>query len=114
MAEPRQLPGSARQNNERVQGRPYDSSFARFPRDEVDPIDTPGGGPRGGISEGETNVPLVVIVIGIVVAFTAFGFQSPWPLLTGVTLIVVGTVWSRVRFHTGGKGSGTVRARAKR
>lgn len=109
MAEPRQLPGSARQNNERIQDRPYQSPFARFPQDEVDPIDTPGGGPRGGISEGETNTPLVVIVIGIVVAFTAFGFQSPWPLLTGVALIVVGTVWSRVRYHTGGKGTGTVR-----
>lgn len=114
MAEARQLPGPARQNNERLQGRAYDSRFSRFPSDEVDPISTPGGGPRGGISEGETNTPLVVIVIGIVIAFTAFGFQSPWPLLTGVALIVVGTVWSRVRYHTGGKGTGTVRHRAKR
>jgi len=109
MAEERPLPGTARDNNERIQERGYESEFARLPEEEVDPIPHPGGGPHGSLDRGERNLPLVVIAVGGLVAFAAFGLDSAIPLIIGLVLVVVGGVWAGLRSqtHASGKGIGT-------
>lgn len=109
MPEDRTVPGSARDNNERIQERGYEADFARLPHEEVDPISRPGAGPHGGLDQGGRNLPMAVIVVGVVVAFTAFGLNSPIPLGIGLLLLVVGAIWAGLRrqTHASGQGSGT-------
>lgn len=109
MAEERPLPGTARDNNERIQERGYESAFARLPEEEIDPIPHPGGGPHGSLDRGDRNLPLVVIAVGGLVAFTAFGLDSAIPLIIGLLLVVAGGVWAGMRSqtHASGKGIGT-------
>lgn len=102
-----QVPGRADESNERLTERGYESDFARLPDAEVETIPVPGGGPQGAIS-GQTNVPLVVVVVGFVLVFATFGFESVWVLLAGLLLILGGAVWAKIRNRTEGKGSGTV------
>lgn len=110
MAEDRTVPGAARDNNERIQERGYESAFARMPAEEVDAIPRPGAGPHGGLDSGPSNLPLVVIGAGAVVAFTAFGLDSAVPLAIGLVLVVVGAIWAgaRSQTHASGHGSGTI------
>lgn len=109
MAEERTVPGAARDNNERIQERGYESAFARLPEEEVDAIPRPGAGPHGGLDGGAPNLPLMVIGLGAVVAFTAFGLDSAIPLAIGLVLVVVGAIWAgaRSQTHASGHGSGT-------
>lgn len=109
MAEERQVPGPARDNNERIQERGYESEFARLPEEEVDPISGPGAGPHGSLDRGARNLPLMVIGLGAIVAFTAFGLDTAVPLVLGLLLVVVGAVWAGMRSttHASGLGSGT-------
>lgn len=113
MAEQRQVPGPPQENQERVQERAYEDHFARLPAEEVDPISRPGGGPHGSLDSGPTNLPLIVIAVGGLVAFSAFGLDSAVPLLIGLVLVVVGAVWAGLRGQTvasgEGVGSATVR-----
>lgn len=110
MAEDRTVPGSARDNNERIQERGYESEFARLPEEEVDAISRPGAGPHGGLDSGPSNLPLVVIAVGAVVGFAAFGLDSAIPLAIGLVLVVIGAIWAGVRgqTHASGKGTGTI------
>lgn len=111
MAEERALPGVARDNNDRVQERGYESDFARLPEEEVDPIDRPGGGPHGGLDDpGARNLPLIVMAVGALVAFSAFGLDSAIPLALGLVIVVAGGIWAGVRGRTiaSGHGTGTV------
>lgn len=109
MSEERALPGAARDNNERIQERGYESDFARFPAEEIDPISRPGAGPHGGLDTGPRNLPLIVIGVGGLVAFAAFGLDSVIPLVLGLVLVVIGAVWAGVRSqtHASGEGVGT-------
>lgn len=109
MAEDRTVPGAARDSNERIQERAYESDFARLPEEEVDAISRPGAGPHGGLDTGPSNLPLVMIAVGAVVAFTAFGLNSAIPLAVGLVLVVAGSIWAGVRSqtHASGQGSGT-------
>lgn len=102
-----EVPGRATESNVRLTERGYESDFARLPDAEVESIPVPGGGPQGAIS-GSTNVPLVVVVVGFVLVFANFGFESLWLLLLGMLLILGGGVWAKLRNRTEGKGSGPV------
>lgn len=111
MAEERTVPGAARDNNDRVQERGYESDFARLPEEEVDAIDRPGGGPHGGLDDrGARNLPLIVMAVGALVAFSAFGLDSGVPLAVGLVIVVAGAIWAGVRGQTiaSGHGTGTV------
>lgn len=109
MSEERALPGAARDNNDRVQERGYESDFARLPEEEIDPIPRPGAGPHGGLDTGPRNLPLIVIGVGGLVAFGAFGLNSVVPLVIGLLLVASGGIWAGVRSQTeaSGRGVGT-------
>lgn len=106
MAKKQEVPGPARENNERLRSRPYESDFARFPEEEIDKIDRPGGGPHGSLSSGERNLPLVVIAIGALIAFTAFGADSAVPLVIGLVVVIAGAIWAGLRGRTVASGEG--------
>lgn len=110
MSEERARPGVARDNNERIQERGYESDFARLPEEEIDPISRPGGGPHGSVDTGPRNLPLMVIALGAVIAFGTFGLDSIVPLVVGVLVVVIGGIWAGVRSQTeaSGRGVGTV------
>lgn len=109
MADERELPSTARHNNDRIQERGYESDFARLPEEEVDRIPQAGAGPHGSLDRGDRNLPLMVIGLGGIVAFTAFGFDSAIPLVLGLLLVIVGGIWAGVRgqTHASGQGIGT-------
>ena len=107
MTQEREVPGPARENNDRITERGYDSGFARFPEEEVDPIAHPGAGPRGSLDTGRSNLPLVVIAVGGVIAFAALGFAHVAPLAIGLLLVVAGAIWAGVRRQSHGSGAGT-------
>ena len=111
MAEERTVPGAAEDNNDRIQERGYESEFARLPEEEVDPINRPGAGPHGGLDDrGARNLPMIVMAVGALVAFSAFGLDSAVPLALGLVIVVAGGIWAGVRGQTiaSGHGSGTV------
>jgi hypothetical protein len=97
----REVPGQARDNNERLANRPYESDFAKMPSEEVHPRTTPGAGPHGTVSGGPTNLPLVVIAVGALIAFTGFGL-GPVAMVLGLAVVVIGAVWAGVRSTTTG------------
>lgn len=106
MAEQRQVPGPAQDNNERIQERDYESDFAQLPPEEVDPISGPGEGPHGSLDSGPTNLPLIVIAVGALIAFSAFGLDSIVPLVIGLVVVVAGAIWSGLRGQTIASGEG--------
>lgn len=112
MAEQQRIPGQARENNERLGDRAYDSEFARLPDSETHANTVPGGGPHGTVSGGSKNVPVMVIVAGFVVTFAGFGL-GPIAIVAGLALILAGAIFAAVRSTTTGgllgKGSGTTR-----
>lgn len=106
MADERQVPGPARDNNDRILERRYEEGFAQLPEQEIDPIPQPGAGPHGSLDAGP-NVPLLVIAVGGAIAFAALGFGHPAPLGIGLLLVVVGAVWAGARSQTLASGRGT-------
>lgn len=109
MTQEREVPGPARDNNDRIAERGYESDFARLPAQEVDLIERPGGGPHGSLDTGPANLPLAVIAVGGVIAFAALGFKHVAPLAIGLLLVLVGGIWAGLRHQTlaSGAGSGT-------
>lgn len=110
MVDEREVPGVARENNERLQERGYEAEFARLPEEEIDPIPRPGAGPRGGLDGGPRNLPLAVIAAGLLVTVLAFGVGNVALLAVGGVLVVVGGVWAGVRSQTQGSGAGVGRS----
>lgn len=110
MAEQRQVPGPAQANSERIQDRDYEGDFSQLPPEEVDPIAGPGEGPHGSLDNGPTNLPLIVIAVGALIAFSAFGLDSVVPLVIGLVVVVSGAIWAGLRGQTiaSGEGLGTV------
>lgn len=96
MADDRTVPPSPQEQGPRMQSRPAGSDFARLPADEVHARE-PGGGPHGTVTSGSPNYPLVLVAVGFLVIFTAFGLDSGWPVAAGVLLILVGGIWGGVR-----------------
>lgn len=109
MNERREVPPPVTESGDRVQSRPYESDWAKLPREEVHGATGPGGGPAGTVDSGPTNIPLVVIAVGGFVAFSTFLFASPVPLVLGLLMVVGGAIWAGVRHerpgHLGGVGS---------
>lgn len=107
VADEREVPGPARDNNDRILERGYEGGFAQLPREEVDPIPRPGAGPHGALDEAGPNVPLLVIALGGAMAFASLGFNHAAPLGLGLLLVVVGAVWAGARSQTRASGAGT-------
>lgn len=107
MAEERQVPGPVEENPQRLQSRPYESDWARLPAEEVHENVLPAGGPQGTMDSGPKNLPLMVIAVGLVVAFATFFVGNGWPLGIGLALIAVGAIWAGVRSPSIGMMHGT-------
>jgi hypothetical protein len=88
------LPGRAEDNNERILARPHDD-FARFPAEEVDEVAAPGAGPRGTLDDGPA-LPILVMGVGVLIAFSTFLFSNGWPLAIGLVVLIAGAVWAGV------------------
>ena len=90
------LPPQPEEQRRRIGDRPADSDFARFPPEEVDEKSEPGAGPHGAAGTA-LNVPMIVIAIGLVLAFLTFVVGSGWPLVLGLVLVVGGAIWAGLR-----------------
>lgn len=87
----RQLPPKLTDSPARIRSRPYESEWARLPREEVWPRGKPGAGPWGSIDE-HRSVPMMVFVggFGLVLLGIFLGFL---PLIgLGVALLAGGAV----------------------
>lgn len=102
----RTVPGPPEDNNERITSRPHDD-FARLPEEEVDEIPAPGAGPRGSLDDGP-SLPILVMGVGALVAFSTFLFGNGWPLAIGLVILVAGALWAGLSGprHGAGQGSG--------
>lgn len=110
---PRVLPGPATENNERITSRPYDGPFAFFPEEETHPTNVPGSGPRGPYEPAVRNWPLVLVAIGLLVAFVGLAVDVALVLLVGLLVTIVGGIWAAIRNRgsASGRGTGPVVAR---
>lgn len=105
MSDSRTVPGPAADNNDRILERPADD-FAGLPEDETHPVEAPGDGPRGGLDAG-VQLPTVLVVAGMAVAFATFLAGTPILLAVGALLVVVGLVMGALRSRVGPKKLGT-------
>ncbi len=106
----RQVPGPVQANPERIQSRPY-PEFATFPPEELLGDDVRAG--RDAAVAGRTTWPPVLIVVGFLLTFTTFVFNNPIPLIVGLLVILVGSVWSAAA-HRSAHGVGPVTIREQR
>jgi hypothetical protein len=101
--EGRTVPGQPADSNERILSRPHDD-FARFPPEEVDEVATPEAGPRGTLDDGPA-LPILVMGVGALIAFSTFLFSNGWPLAIGLVVLVAGAVWAGMSDpHAGSRG----------
>jgi hypothetical protein len=110
MTDAHKVPPDVTDSPERIKERPYESDFARLPASETHPRTVPGAGPQGPVAAGPINMPLVVMSIGALVAFSVF-FINTWLLLVlGLLIIAVGAGMSIVIHHRPGRRSGLGRS----
>lgn len=104
MADEHQVPPPAERSGERIQERDHHEAFARLPEHETHPRTEPGAGPHGSTATSGTNLPIVVMAIGGLIALSVFVLQSPWILALGVVIFVAGAIWAGIA----GAGPGTM------
>ena len=106
MADAHQVPPDVNVSGERIKERPYETDFARLPASETHPRTGPGGGPQGPVGAGPLNLPLVVMSVGALLAFSVF-FVTTWVLLlVGLLVIAAGAGMSIVIHNRPGRRSG--------
>jgi hypothetical protein len=105
MADEQQVPPSVDDSADRIQGRDYESNFARFPDHETQPVVEPGAGPYG--TAATTNAPVVVMAIGALIAASVFVFNSPWVLGFGLAIFLGAAIWAGVANRGRGSAAGS-------
>lgn len=91
----RRVPARAIDSPGRIRSRPYESDWARLPRDEVWDRTTPGAGPWGSV-DGPRSKPTMTFVAGYGVLLLGIFLMAPAVLGVGAALMVVGAVWGIV------------------
>lgn len=99
----------------RLQDRPYESYWARFPEAEVDGTTGPGTGPRGSVGTAGLHPPAITIGVGFLLIFLTFFVANPIPLVAGALLVLGGALWTGFGFRHPGhfKGVGTSKVKAR-
>ena len=110
MADEQHVPPSVDDSADRVEGRDYESDFARLPDHETHPVVEPGAGPHG--TAPTANTPIVVMAIGALIAISVFVFNSPWVLVLGLAIFLGAALWAglanRGRGAAAGSGPSTI------
>jgi hypothetical protein len=104
MADEQHVPPAVEDSADRIEGRDYESDFARLPQDEAHPVPTPGAGPHG--TATTTNLPIVVMALGALIALSVFAFNSPWVLALGIAIFVGAGIWAGVANRSRGSAAG--------
>ncbi|MGI8575243.1 MAG: hypothetical protein ACR2MA_07845 [Egibacteraceae bacterium] len=94
MSEQREVPGQPSESGERMQSRDAAEDFATLPDAETHANTQPGGGPDGTVTTGGTNLPVVVIGLGVLIVFSTFLLRSPWALGIGLVVVLAGAIWA--------------------
>ncbi len=94
MSEKREVPGPPSESGERMQRRDAGEDFAKLPEAETHANTQPGGGPQGTLTTAGTNLPVVVIGVGVLIVFSTFFLRSPWALGIGLVVVLGGAIWA--------------------